>query len=341
MSKTPAANRRWLLLVHQLPAKPSNLRVQTWRRLQQLGAIPVKQAVYALPDTPQSREDFEWLKAAITGAGGEATVFAADNVDAWSDEALVQEFRRTRETSYKELAREMERALAGLRSTAKSRRKPNAPRIVETFRQRLEAIAQIDFFGAPGRDRAASLLRDLEARIIDVAADVAHNKTTRKSARDYLGRTWATRPRPGVDRMASAWLIARFIDPRARFVFAASADRVPRGALPFDMFGVEFSHHGDRCTFETLCAMFDIDDRSVERIGTIVHDLDLKDDRYGAPEAATLSALIDGLQQSTADDALLLTQGMSLFESLYRAFSRRPVQKGHPNARSVRPAKKR
>src|SRR5262245_29001859 len=201
-----ASNRRWLLLVHQLPARPSNLRVQTWRRLQQLGAIPVKQAVYALPDTPESREDFEWLKAEITGAGGEATVFAADNVDAWSDEALVQEFKRTRETSYKELAREMERALAALRSTAKSRRKPNAQRVVDTFRQRLDAIAQIDFFAAAGRDRADKLLRDLEARVTDVGAAVAATKVQapRKSARDYIGRTWATRPRPGVDRMASA-----------------------------------------------------------------------------------------------------------------------------------------
>jgi len=192
--KTPAGNRRWLLLVHQLPAKPSNLRVQTWRRLQQLGAIPVKQAVYALPDTPESREDFEWLKDEITGAGGEATVFAADNVDAWSDDALVQEFKRTRESSYKELGREMARALAALRSPGTSRRKPNAQRVLDTFRQRLDAIAQIDFFAAPGRDRAAKLLGDLEATITDVAAHVAVTKAAHKSAGDYSGRTWATRP---------------------------------------------------------------------------------------------------------------------------------------------------
>src|SRR5262245_51846236 len=116
-----ASNRRWLLLVHQLPARPSNLRVQTWRRLQQLGAIPVKQAVYALPDTPEAREDFEWLKAEITSAGGEATVFAADNVDAWSDAALVEEFKRTREASYKELARDLEHASARLRAKRRAR----------------------------------------------------------------------------------------------------------------------------------------------------------------------------------------------------------------------------
>jgi hypothetical protein len=334
-----ASNRRWLLLVHQLPAKPSNLRVQTWRRLQQLGAIPVKQAVYALPDTPQAREDFEWLKAEITSAGGEATVFAADNVDAWSDAALVEEFKRAREASYKELARDLEHASARLRAKRQPRgRKPTARRVIDTFRQRLSTIEQVDFFGAPGRDRVTTLLKQIEHALAVSAEAAGPLGAMKKEVRDYAGRVWATRPRPGVDRMASAWLIARFIDPKARFVFAGSPNSVPRGALPFDMFGVEFSHHGDRCTFETLCAVFRIDDPAVERVGTIVHDIDLKDERHGAPEAATIGALIDGLQLSIADDAALLAQGISLFESLYRSFTRsaRPPRKTSTRRRSQR-----
>ncbi len=331
-----ASNRRWLLLVHQLPARPSNLRVQTWRRLQQLGAIPVKQAVYALPDTPEAREDFEWLKAEITGAGGEATVFAADNVDAWSDEALVREFKRTREALYKDLGRDLERTLARVRSRRTSQGgKPIATRVVDTFRQRFSSIEQIDFFGAPGRERVAGLLRQIEEKIAAITEpDPA--RAPHKKSRDYAGRVWATRPRPGVDRMASAWLIARFIDPKARFVFASSPDAAPRGALPFDMFGVEFSHQGERCTFETLCAMFGIDDPAVERVGAIVHDLDLKDERYQAPETPTIGAVIEGLQLSIADDAALLAQGRTLFESLYRAFSRstRPAKPPRPRRSS-------
>src|SRR5262247_1877924 len=105
---TAATPRRWLLFIHQLPSQPSNLRVTTWRRLQQIGAIPLKQAVYALPDTPDGREDFEWLKTEVKAAGGDATVFAADNVDAWSDDALVDEFRRTRQEIYDELASDIE-----------------------------------------------------------------------------------------------------------------------------------------------------------------------------------------------------------------------------------------
>jgi hypothetical protein len=333
-------NRRWLLLVHQLPATPSNLRVQTWRRLQQLGAVPVKQAVYALPDTPGHREDFEWLKSEIAGAGGEATVFAADNVDSWSDEALVAEFKRTREASYTALGRELERALGRARSARPRRegRPRNTRRQVEKFRQRVAAIEQIDFFGAPGRDRVGSLLRQLEDKLPASSTEPRVSDTARKHVRDYAGRVWVTRPRPGVDRMASAWLISRFIDPKARFAFAASPDGVPRGAQPFDMFGVEFSHRGDRCTFETLCAMFAITDPAVARVGTIVHDLDLKDERFGAPEAATVGVLIDGLQLSVADDQALLSQGMVLFESLYRSFARsRPSpRKPRPRARARR-----
>jgi hypothetical protein len=220
MPVTRRSHRRWLLLVHQLPATPSKLRVQTWRRLQQLGAVPVKQAVYALPDTPDHREDFEWLRTEIVGAGGEATVFAADNVDSWSDEALVAEFTRTREASYTALRREMERALGRIRSagTRRKGRTPNPRRLVDRFRQRMEAIEQIDFFGAAGRDRVVTLLRQFEDALAASSTEApatarARADAARKHVRDYAGRVWVTRPRPGVDRMASAWLITRFIDP--------------------------------------------------------------------------------------------------------------------------------
>lgn len=121
--------------------------------------------------------------------------------------------------------------------------------------------------------------------------------------------------------MSSAWLIRRFIDPQARFGFAEDRTAAPDKAVPFDMFGVEFSHHGDGCTFETLCAVFGIDDEAVRRIAAIVHDLDLKDGRFSPPEAATVDAMIEGLQLANSDDERLLSEGMTLFESLYRSFA--------------------
>lgn len=315
------APRRWLLFVHQLPPKASNLRVRTWRRLQQIGAIPIKQAVYALPDTPNTREDFEWLKTEVKASGGDASVFAADHVDTWSDDALVEEFRREGQEAYAALARDIETVLKRASAARRPRgtRAPATRRLLDVFRERVAAIEGVDFFGSAGRDRVTSLLKQLEAHTSDKreTSTVKSGISTPPDA--YRGRLWVTRPRPGVDRMASAWLIRRFIDGEAQFGFAAEQSAVPSDAIPFDMFGVEFSHHGEGCTFETLCRVFQIDDPAVARLAAIVHDLDLKDSRFGAPEAATIGAIIEGLQLAHVDDDALLAQGMTLFDSLYRS----------------------
>jgi hypothetical protein len=325
--QTPAATgphpgaRRWLLFVHQLPSHPSNLRVRTWRRLQHLGAIPIKQAVYVLPDTPNAREDFEWLKTEVKATGGDASIFAADNIDAWSDDALVEEFRRSRQDAYAVLARDVEKALrrAGGRRP-RGTRAPALHRLVDILRQRLTAIEAIDFFGSAGRDRVVTLLDRLEGKAFQGRTTMPSSSAGSVDVTSFRGRLWVTRPRPGVDRMASAWLIRRFIDPQARFGFAADRHLVPEHGVAFDMFGVEFSHQGDGCTFETLCAVFAIREPAVTRLAAIVHDLDLKDQRHGAPEAATVGAVIEGLQLGSPDDDELLAQGMTLFDSLYRSF---------------------
>ena len=224
-------HRRWLLFIHQLPSHPSNLRVTTWRRLQQIGAIPLKQAVSALPDTPDAREDFEWLKTEVKAAGGDASVFAADNLDAWSDDALIEEFRRARQDLYEELARDVEQALKRAASARrpKGTRAPALRRLLDIFRERLVAAEKIDFFGSAGRDRVLTFLRQLEDRIGGTGRQPASSGAGNHSARtaSFQGRLWITRPRPGVDRMASAWLIRLFIDRQARFGFAADRESVP------------------------------------------------------------------------------------------------------------------
>lgn len=336
--------RRWLLFMHQLPATPSKLRVQTWRRLQQIGAIQIKQAAYALPDSPTTREDLEWLKAEVKSAGGEASIFVAEDVDRWSDDALVDEFRGVRQAAYLELAEEIERALKqfdpGRRP--RNRRKAATGRVAEGFRARFAALERIDFFGSAGRDRVVSVLAALDQRVLQAkrpSPESAGPGAVDRAA--YARRLWVTRPRPGVDRMSSAWLIRRFIDPTARFAFATDRDALPStDAVPFDMFGVEFSHQGDGCTFETLCAVFGLSDPAVHRIGTIVHDLDLKDGRFNAVDTDTVGALVDGLQLATTDDDELLTRGMLVFESLYLAFSATARLQGprEVSARSARTA---
>jgi hypothetical protein len=334
------------LFVHQLPSTPSNLRVRTWRRLQQLGALPVKQAVYVLPDTPNAREDFEWLKTEIKAAGGEASVFAADSVDSWSDAALVEEFRRARQGAYATLAREIERVLGRIGAARRPRgtRAPAVRRLVEVFRERLSAIEHVDFFGSAGRDRVTTLLQQLEEKGSHSRRPAERPRTAGSvDAQDYANRLWVTRPHAGVDRMACAWLIKRFVDPQARFAFVADRESAPHGAVPFDMFGVEFSHQGEGCTFETLCTVFAIHEPAVARIAAIVHDLDLKDGRFAAQEAPTVGTVIEGMQLSVSDDDALLAQGLALFESLYRAFERsarsagpRPVARSRTRAPSRR-----
>jgi hypothetical protein len=290
--------------------------------LQQFGAIPLKQAVYVLPDTPATREDLEWLTAEVKAAGGEAEVFIGAPAHSWSDDALVEEFRRAGQVVYAALVRDIERALQRIgKRPARGARAPSVTRLLDGFRQRLTGIERIDFFGSAGRDRAVQLVAEFAERVSGRRRVPAGRSSGDDfDATQFQGRLWVTRPRPGVDRMASAWLIRRFIDPQARFAFAADPESLPEAALPFDMFGVDFSHHGDSCTFETLCAVFGIRNPAIARVAAIVHDLDLKDDKHRAAEAPTVAAMIEGLQLANNDDHLLLTEGMTVFESLYRAF---------------------
>jgi hypothetical protein len=310
------AARRWLLMVHQLPSEPSSVRVRTWRQLQQLGAVSIKQAVYVLPDSPPARDAFMQVRADIASAGGQASVFASGSVDTASDDALVEAFRGPRERDYATMARDVERSLRQLRG---SRRRSGARADVDAglqqLRQRLAEVERLDFFGAAGRDQVVALLHQLAST---AAAESGKGEPRGPQLSEYRGRLWVTRPRPGIDRIASAWLIRRFVDPAAHFDFVTDHRAAPADALPFDMSDVEFSHYGDHCTFETLCERFGIRDRGVARIAAIVHDLDLKDDRFGSPEAPTIGGLIQGLQRANSDDHVLLDRGMGLFEALYR-----------------------
>jgi hypothetical protein len=252
-------------------------------------------------------------------------VFAADTVDNWSHDTLVEAFRQARQEGFSALAAEIERTLRRLAAPRRSRgkRAPAVERLLAGFRQRLAGLEQIDFFGSAGRNRVRSLLTQLEDRTRPAAGRIASNAADATADRTaFQRRLWVTRPRPGVDRMSSAWLVRRFIDPEARFAFAADRGALPPGdPVPFDMFGVEFSHDGGRCTFETLCYAFGLQDPALSRIAELVHDLDLKDGKFGAADAGTVGALIDGLQLATIDDDALLERGMLLFESLYLVFA--------------------
>jgi hypothetical protein len=287
----------------------AGVRSKTLNRLRRLGAITVKPSVFVLPDSPVAREDVAWLKADIERGGGEVTAFAADSVDAWTDDRLVEEFRRTTQAAYTQLARDLERALA---SDGSGRTGPSR-RVLDRFLARAAEIERLDFFASGGHDRVRALVA---TALHQLSPDEASGESG-ELRQNYRGCRWVTLPRPGADRMASAWLIRRFVDPDATFGFAANAKSVAAGEVAFDMFGVELSHRGDECTFETLRDCFAVQDAGVEHLARLVHDLDLRDSRYEAPLADTIGPIIEGLRLAEPDDGALLGHGMVLFEALY------------------------
>ncbi|MBZ5556764.1 MAG: chromate resistance protein [Acidobacteriia bacterium] len=311
------ASPRWLLFAFQLPTHPSNARVKTWRRLQQIGAVPTRNAVYVLPNTDQCREDFAWLRAEIGTMGGAATVFAADALDREGEEDIVTTFQQARDADYRALTRDADRLLASAKGKAGRAARTTLPRSIRALRERFAQIERIDFHQAGTRQHAAESLAALEHLAARARPRPPSGDAPVRAIKSVRGRRWATRPRPGIDRMASAWLIRRFIDPRAKFAFV---DRPSKADVPFDMYSGEFSHHGGLCTFEVLCERFGIADPAVTRIAHIVHDLDLKEMKYASPDAPAVGRMVEGLRAVHADDHALLEQGIGMFEALARSF---------------------
>jgi hypothetical protein len=316
----------WLLLIHQIPAKPAYLRVKIWRRLQGIGAIAVKNAVHALPMNEETQEDFEWLIREIVEGGGEAFVCEARLIDGLSDEEVRTLFDRARDADYKEVVEAARTVAKQLRPKATSEAIADLRGQVARLRKCLAEIAAIDFFGAIGREAAESSLRTLEARLSE--DDAVRNKATVDSDASAVGalrnRTWVTRQGVYVDRIASAWLIRRFIDPDAHFKFVTGKGYRPAdGELRFDMYEAEFTHEGDKCTFEVLLERGALKDPALRAIAEIIHDIDLKDDKFGRTEVAGIRTLIEGISVATKDDSERIARGTEVFNSLYEYFKKR------------------
>ena len=297
---------RWLLLIHQLPPKPDYFRVKVWRRLQRIGAVAIKSSVYVLPYTDQASEDFQWLRREIVAGGGEASVCQAAFVDGLSDGQIEALFRTQRDAEYAEFARAAEDGDS------------NAGRLD----RRLAEIVNIDHFGAPGRRVAeAALAKAREHRSPSTPAPSRARGRTGPVQPGKGTHTWVTRAGVHVDRIASAWLIRRFIDPAARFRFVATQAHVPvPGELRFDMFEAEYTHEGDRCSFETLVSRFGLKDAGLTALAEVVHDIDCKDGKFGRDETAGFERMITGIVRRHSTDEARLERGAALLDDLYEAF---------------------
>jgi hypothetical protein len=301
----------WLLLLLRLPATHTAERVAIWRKLKKSGAIQIQTSTYALPDEPARHETFQWLTREIRDAGGDATLIRAREIEGLSNEKLIGLFNAARAKEYEGL-REALRALEGHRTKRKGRTFLDR---IDRVRKQFREIRQTDFFNSPRAQHVQMLLRKMERTKESEAVlpKVPH--------RDYRGKTWLTRPRPEIDRVGSAWLIRKFIDPKAKFTFAA---RVPanRRAVSFDMLDADFSHQGDHCTFETLLKRFRIRDNVVRKIGEMIHDADLDDGKFQRNECVGIDRVLKGWAREGASDHEILRRGLQCFDAL-QAFLRR------------------
>ena len=309
-----------LLLLVGVPPTPSSLRVRVWRRLRSLGAVPLKRSAYLLPDTPERYEDFQWLAQEIQREGGEATLIRVQQIENVTPEAVGRMFHEPRDQDYRQLAVRYRKLLQTLdrKTAAKSARVQDELARLAKDHQR---IRDIDFFDAPG----GAEVRRLEEAI---AMRTRRPESLRREEPQTLDltklrrRQWVTRPRPHIDRIASAWLIKRFIDADAEFVFAPPAE-FPKDAIPFDAPGVELSHHGEDCTFETLVKRARLRDRRLVRLAEVVHEADLRDGKFPHEEARGIDVAVRALLAAIPDDHQVLAQGMALLEGLYATSPRR------------------
>jgi hypothetical protein len=315
---------RWLLLIHQIPPTPNYLRVKIGRRLQKVGAVAVKNSVYALPNGDDAQEQFTWVAREIVEGGGDASICESNFVGEKSNDAVEELFKEARARDFSELAAEAQQVK---KSLGRKRRIPADQRsesaaAVARLRRRLAEILQLDFFGASGRETIEGLLGDIEARLQPAAPGGRAEGSPRPLS--TRRRTWVTRKGVHVDRIASAWLIRRFIDPEGTFKFVAAKGYSPlAGELRFDMFEAEYTHEGDRCTFEVLRERFELADGALAPVGEVVHDIDVRDGKFGRPEVAGVERLITGVAAGHGDDEARIAAGSVLFDALYEAFKRR------------------
>jgi len=315
------ASPSWLLLTHSLPAEPAYLRVKVSRRLERLGAVALKNSVYVLPPTEEALEDFQWLSREITENGGETSLCRATFVDGTSAR-LIADFRRARAADYERLIEAAVQLRQELEETMEDRMRGQTRARINRLQEQLSTIESIDFFAAPGATEARQSVDGLEAMLRDIASWEDDGGACAPAPGDHI---WVTRRGVKVDRIFSAWLIRRFIDPAARFKFVSVDGYEPAaGELRFDMFDGEYTHTAETCTFETLLRRFDLDDPALRALGEIVHDIDCKDDKFGRPEVAGVASLIDGITAAWSDDPERIRHSREALNGLYEHFRTRP-----------------
>jgi hypothetical protein len=313
---------KWLFLVHQIQTRNSRERVKIWRFTKKIGAILYRNSVYVLPFGKERLEDFQWLCQQIRDSQGEASVFVSESSDQKEDEKIRSLFSQSRETDYQNLIELLTRLSERVRrAKAEDRLSPPLQKSLSKeathLATALSEIERIDFFDAPHKRKVKAMIEHVKKELASAApAEAGSAPIRRYDRKEFRRKTWTTRKGIHIDRLGSAWLIRRFIDPQATFVFAPES-KFPQDAIPFDAFGVEFGHHGEDCTFETLLKTFRIKDKALDVLAQIVHDIDMKDEKYARPEAAGLDMVLRSLSDAWRDDHKVLETGSQILDALY------------------------
>lgn len=306
----------WVVIMVSLPPHPSSLRVRVWRKLKALGAVALKKSVYILPFSPETFEQFQWLSQEVQKDGGEATLLKVDRIENMKRAEVIRLFHQVRDQEYRALAERYRRIARGLERKSGGRGGARRDEELARLARELERVREVDFFEAPGSQEVRRLRETIAMRLHPPARAGAAPGAIALDA--LKGRHWATRPRPHIDRIGSAWLIKRFIDPEAQFLFLPP-DEFPPDAVPFDTLGAPFGHQGEDCTFETLLKRSGLRDRHLAELAEIVHEVDLRDQKFRREEARGVDLAIRGLLAAFKDDQEVLGHGMVLFDGLYAA----------------------
>ncbi len=311
----------WLLLVTNLTGAHQTLRVRIWRALKGSGAAPLRDGVYVLPVSDSARGVFDEQRRELEGASGTAQVIEFSS----ASDAQEATFR-----GFFDRSGEYAKLLSGIAAAQRQVRRAGeaeARRRLGQYTRELAALAAVDFFGGESRRQAEAALADLATAIESrFSADEPHavkRAVQPVDRRNYRGRTWATREHLWIDRVCSAWLIRRFIDPKAKFVWIKKVAHCPKRAVGFDFDGAEFTHVGARVTFEVLLASFGLEgDAGLVALGALVHYLDVGG--VPVPEAAGLAAVVTGARSLHADDDALLDAVSPVLDSLHAAYAGKP-----------------
>ncbi len=320
--------REWLLIFYSVPSHPVSNRVKIWRKLAKAGAVQLKGAVYILPANEEHEEFFQWLIGEVKSMGGDGAFVKSAEIKSMDETDTRRLFLQQAEQEYRRFEKDveaLERKVQSVRKGTGGKESGHFAEHLSKLVKEFEEIRKRDFFSAPAGNELWKRIRAIETGLKKVDRKISGPTASIRlyQPAEFRDRVWVTRKNPFVDRMASAWLIRRFIDGKASFKFIDERElSTQRGDVStFDIRGGQFTHVGDLCTFEVLVKSFGIRDKAVKKLAEIVHDLDVKDDKYGTTESTGVEDILSGIRKTAKNDSDSLERGMAVFEMLYQSKS--------------------